>query len=151
MQAQNTNRATKKGVNPRKIWATKFDDNDIGNDESFIMYGYGSPIHEFNNQSKAPNMLSSVELKAECLARVRSDPNMDPRFVALTELCVVNSAYVHTVRDCQAVKRWDTSCVTLVGDAVFKYVCLFPLLYCSGTWWLVENGEADRRAVFRLC
>ncbi|KAL5320592.1 hypothetical protein ACEPPN_011402 [Leptodophora sp. 'Broadleaf-Isolate-01'] len=107
-------------VNPRKIWATKFDDNDIGNDESFIMYGYGSPIHEFNNQSKAPNMLSSVELKAECLARVRSDPNMDPRFVALTELCVVNSAYVHTVRDCQAVKRWDTSCVTLVGDAVFN-------------------------------
>ncbi|KAH7364550.1 hypothetical protein BKA65DRAFT_140569 [Rhexocercosporidium sp. MPI-PUGE-AT-0058] len=107
-------------VNPRKVWATNFDDYNIGNDESFIMYGYGSPTHEFSNQSKAPNMLSSLELKAECLARVRSDPNMDPRFVALTELCVVNSAYVHMVRDFQAVKRWNTSAITLVGDAVFN-------------------------------
>ncbi|KAG4426618.1 hypothetical protein IFR04_000049 [Cadophora malorum] len=107
-------------VNPRKMWATKFDDFDIGNDESFIMYGYGSPIHEFSNRSKPPGELSSVELKAECLSRVLSDPNIDPRFVTLTEHCVVNSAYVHTVKDCQAVKRWDTSSVTLIGDAVFN-------------------------------
>lgn len=108
------------GVNPRKTWATRFDDFDISNDESFIMYGYGSPIHEFSNRSKPPGELSSVELKAECLSRVLSDPNIDPRFVTLTEHCVVNSAYVHTVKDCQAVKRWDTSSVTLIGDAVFK-------------------------------
>lgn len=87
------------------------------------MYGYGSPIQEFSNQSKPPGDLSSLELKAECLARVRSDPNIDSRFVTLTEHCVVNSAYVHTVKDCQAVKKWDTSSVTLIGDAVFKCVC----------------------------
>ncbi|KAE8452146.1 hypothetical protein EG329_001613 [Mollisiaceae sp. DMI_Dod_QoI] len=107
-------------INPRKLWATKFDDFDISNEESFIMFGYGGPVREFINKTKPPTKLSSAELKAECIARVRADPKIDPRFVALAEHCILNTAYVHAVRDCQAVKRWDTSCVTLMGDAVFN-------------------------------
>jgi hypothetical protein len=110
-------------VNPRKQWATKFDDYDIGNDESFIMFGYGSPINEFSNRTKPPGELSPSDLKAEILVRVQADPNIDSKFVALAQHCIVNTAYVHVVRDCQAIKRWDTDSVTvtLVGDAVFKY------------------------------
>jgi hypothetical protein len=111
-------------INPRKRYATLFDDYDMGNEESFIMFGYGSPVHEFSNQSKPPGKLTSIELKEECLARVRSDPSIDPKFVALAEYCIVNTAYVHIVRDCQAIKKWDTGSVTLLGDAVFK--CVFP-------------------------
>jgi 2-polyprenyl-6-methoxyphenol hydroxylase-like FAD-dependent oxidoreductase len=107
-------------TNPRRPWATKFDDFDIANEESFIMFGYGSPINEFTNKSKPPAQLSSLELKEECLARVRADPKIDPRFVALAEHCVPNTAYVHVVRDCHAIKRWDTGSVTLIGDAVFN-------------------------------
>jgi hypothetical protein len=107
-------------INPRKMWATRFDDFDMGNEESFIMFGYGSPAAEFSNRTKPPDKLTSTELKAECLARVRSDPNIGPKFIALAEHCIINTAYVHTVKDCQAIKKWDTSSVTLIGDAVFK-------------------------------
>ncbi|KAF8866380.1 FAD/NAD(P)-binding domain-containing protein [Acephala macrosclerotiorum] len=107
-------------INPQKLWATKFDDFDIGNEESYIMFGYGGPIREFINKSKPAIKLSSAELKAECIARTRADPRIDPKFIALAENCVLNTAYVHAVRDCQAVKRWDTSNVTLMGDSVFN-------------------------------
>lgn len=107
-------------INPRKQWATKFDDLDIANDESFIMFGYGSPLGEFINKSKHPLQLTPQELKAECIARVRKDPGIDPRFVALAEHCLVNTAYVHTNREMQPIKRWDTESITLIGDAVFK-------------------------------
>ena len=86
------------------------------------MYGYGSPLHEFSNRTKHPTKMSPTELKEECLARVRADKAMDPRIVELTERCLVNTAWVHLVRDSQAVKKWDSGTVTLVGDAVFKYV-----------------------------
>lgn len=108
-------------INPRKMWTTRFDDYDMGNEESFIMYGYGSPLSEFSNRSKPPDKLTPLELKEECLARVRSDPTIDPKFIALTEHCVVNTAYVHVVKECQAIKKWDSGSVTLIGDAVFKY------------------------------
>lgn len=107
-------------INPRKPWATKFDDYEISPDDSFIMFGYGSPVDEFLNKKKPPGKLSPEELKEECIARVRLIPNADPKFLALAEKCVINTAYVHVVRDCQAVKRWDTNRVTLIGDAVFK-------------------------------
>jgi hypothetical protein len=107
-------------VNPRKQWASKFDDYDIGNDESFIMFGYGSPVGESSNKTKPPGELSPAELKAEILSRVQADPNIDSRFIALAQNCITNTGYVHVVRDCQAIKRWDTASVTLIGDAVFK-------------------------------
>jgi len=112
-------------VNPRKQWASKFDDYDIGNDESFIMFGYGGPTDEFSNKTKSPGEFSPAELKAEILARVQADPNRDSIFVALAEHCIANTAYVHVVRDCQAIKRWDTDSVTLIGDAVFKCGSLY--------------------------
>ena len=107
-------------INPRKPWATKFDDYEIAPDDSFIMFGYGSPVDEFLNKKKPPGKLSPEELKEECIARVRLIPNSDPKFLALAEKCVVSTAYVHVVRDFQAVKRWHTSRMTLIGDAVFK-------------------------------
>ncbi len=107
-------------VNPRKPWATRFDDLDIANEESFIMIGYGSPINEFTSKSKTLVKLSSLELKKECLERVQADPNIDPRFVALTEHCLPNTSFIHIVRDCHAIKKWDSSSVTLIGDAVLK-------------------------------
>jgi hypothetical protein len=109
-------------VNPRKPWATKFDDYEIAPDGSFIKFGYGSPINEFLNRLKPPGKLSPAELKEECIAQVKSVPNVDPKFIALAEKCLINTAYVHVMKDCQAVKSWDTSCATLIGDAVFKYV-----------------------------
>ena len=105
---------------PRKPWATKFDNYGIAPDDSFIMLGYGSPVDESLNKKKSPRKLSPEELKEECIARVRLIPNADPKFLALAEECVINTAYVHVVRDCQAVKRWDTSRMTLIGDVVFK-------------------------------
>ena len=84
------------------------------------MFGYGSPVDEFLNKTKPPGKLSPEELKEECIARVRLISNAVPKFLSLAEKCVINTAYVHVVRDCQAVKRWDTSRVTLIGDAVFK-------------------------------
>lgn len=109
-------------VNPRKLWATKFDDFEIAADDSFIMFGYGSPVDEFLNKGQPPGKFSAEELKEECIARIRAVPNVDPKFVALAEKCIINTAYVHIVRDCQAVKRWDTGSVTLIGDSVFKYI-----------------------------
>ena len=118
-------------VNPRKPWATKFDDYEIAPEDSFIMFGYGSPVGDFLNKEKPPGKFSPEELKEECIARIRLVPNADPRFIALAEKCLINTAYVHVVRDCQAVKRWDTSSITLIGDAVFKYVPNAPLQYTA--------------------
>jgi hypothetical protein len=85
-------------VNPRKQWAGKFGDYDIGNDESFIMFGYGSPINEFSNKSKPPGELSPAELKAEILARVQTDPNIDSRFIALALLIQRTFMWSETAR-----------------------------------------------------
>ena len=106
-------------MNPRNSWATKFDNYEIAPDDFFNMFGYGSPLDEFLNKKKLPGK-RSPELKEECIAQVRLIPNSDPKFLALAEKCIVNTAYVPVVRDCQAIKRWDTSRMTLIGDAVFK-------------------------------
>ncbi|RDL34494.1 FAD protein [Venustampulla echinocandica] len=107
-------------TNPRKHWATLYDEYDIGMDESFIMFGYGSPCDEFSNKSKPPGELSSEELKVECLERVRADPKMHPSFIALAEQLIINTAHIHIVRDCKAIKRWNSGSVTLIGDSVFS-------------------------------
>lgn len=120
MSHKNQNIMLHTWVSPIKPWTTKFSSTDIANEESFIMYGYGSPRHEFSNKSKPASKMTGQELKEECLARVHADPGIDPRLVQLTELCLADTAYVHSVRDCQVVKRWDTGNITLVGDSVFK-------------------------------
>lgn len=107
-------------TNPRKRWATDYDDNDIGTEESFIMFGYGSPISEFVNKSKPPQTFSSEELKQEVIARAKNDPKVHPDFLILAEKCVVNTAYIHMVRNIKAIKPWSANNVTLVGDAVFN-------------------------------
>ncbi len=112
-------------MNPRKPWATNFDGYEVAPDDSFIIFSYGSPVDEFLDKKTPPGKLSPEELKEECIARIRLVPTADPKFLALAEKCVINTAYVHVVRDCQAVKRWDISRVTLIGDAVFKQALLF--------------------------
>jgi hypothetical protein len=107
-------------MNPRKKWATIYDEYDIAANESFIMFGYGSPIDQFCNRTKPPLRFSSEELKAECITRAKHDNKLHPDFVTLAEKCVINTGYVHMVRDTGTVKPWDSNCVTLVGDAVFK-------------------------------
>ncbi|KAF4636347.1 hypothetical protein G7Y89_g1739 [Cudoniella acicularis] len=107
-------------MNQKRHWATLYDEYDIGTDESFITFGYGGPRSEFLNQSKPISKLSSEELKLECIMRARGNPNIHPNFVALAEQCIINTAYVHVVKDCQAIKRWNTDSVTLIGDSVFN-------------------------------
>jgi hypothetical protein len=89
-------------------------------DESFIMFGYGSPINEFMNKSKPPQKLSSQELRTECIARTRFDRKLHPDFKTLAEKCILNTAYIHMVKNTKAMKPWTSDNVTLVGDAVFK-------------------------------
>ncbi|KAH8602811.1 hypothetical protein B0O99DRAFT_604380 [Bisporella sp. PMI_857] len=118
--SQNQNLIVHSWMNPRKKWATKYDEYDIVADESFIMFGYGSPIGRFRNQSKAPDKLSSEELRQECIDRAKAEPNMHPDFVTMAEKCILNTAYIHMVRDTKAIKPWSSDCVTLIGDAVFN-------------------------------
>ena len=106
--------------NPGKRWTDDYDEWDIGPNESFIMLGYGSPVSQFINKSKPAGEMSSEELKTEIMSRVKTDRSIHPNFVLLAEQCVLNSAWVHVVKDCQAVKAWGSSSVTLIGDSVFK-------------------------------
>ncbi|KAH6675569.1 hypothetical protein B0J14DRAFT_586781 [Halenospora varia] len=107
-------------MNQKRHWATMYDEYDIGTEESFIMFGYGSPCNEFINKSKPISKLTSEELKQECILRARSDPKIHPNFVTLAEQCIINTAYVHVVKDCQAIKKWNSDSVTLIGDSVFN-------------------------------
>jgi len=84
------------------------------------MFGYGSPINQFSNKTKAPHKLSTEELKAEVITRIKLDPKIHPDFMTLAEKCLIHTSYVHMVRDTKAVKPWNPSCVTLLGDSVFK-------------------------------
>lgn len=107
-------------MNPIKKWATKFDDVDIAADESFIMFGYGSTIRSFCNKTKPPQEFTSAELKEECIVRAGLDRKLHPDFVNLVERCLVNTAYLHMIKDTKALKPWDDDCITLLGDSVFK-------------------------------
>lgn len=107
-------------VNPRKKWATRFDEYDIATEESFIMFGYASPITEFADKSKPPQKMTSAELKEECIARAKLDWRLHPDFKNLAEKCILNTAYVHMVKNAKAIKPWTSDNVTLVGDAVFN-------------------------------
>lgn len=90
--------------------------------ESFIMYGYGSPASAFINKTKPPENLTPEELKAEIINRSKVDRNIHPNFLKLAEMCLTKTAYLHMVKKCDSVKPWDSTSVTLIGDAVFKYV-----------------------------
>jgi hypothetical protein len=84
------------------------------------MFGCGSPVDKFLNRTKAPDQLSSRELKEECVARVRNNPDIHPNFKALARYCVTNTAYIHMVKIADTIKPWDSPNVILLGDAVFK-------------------------------
>ncbi|KAF7950686.1 uncharacterized protein EAE97_002238 [Botrytis byssoidea] len=106
--------------NPMKPWATEYTADEIEPSESFIMYGYGSPASAFINQSKPPEEFTPVELKTEIIARSKTDRNVHPNFLQLAEMCLTSTAYLHMVKKCDSVKPWDSTNVTLIGDAVFN-------------------------------
>ncbi|ESZ93924.1 hypothetical protein SBOR_5683 [Sclerotinia borealis F-4128] len=106
--------------NPMKPWATEFTTEETDPSESFIMYGYGSPASAFINKTKRPEELSPAELKTEIITRSKTDRNIHPNFLRLAEMCLTNTAYLHMVKKCDSVKPWDSTSVTLIGDAVFN-------------------------------
>ncbi|TGO86655.1 hypothetical protein BPOR_0286g00050 [Botrytis porri] len=106
--------------NPMKPWATDYTADEIEPSESFIMYGYGSPASAFINKTKPPEEFTPVELKTEIIARSKTDRNVHPNFLQLAEMCLTNTAYLHMVKKCDSVKPWDSTSVTLIGDAVFN-------------------------------
>lgn len=106
--------------NPMKPWATDYTADDIEPCESFIMYGYGSPASAFINKTKPPEELTPAELKAEIINRSKADSNIHSNFLQLAEMCLTNTVYLHMVKKCDSVKPWDSTNVTLIGDAVFN-------------------------------
>ncbi|KAB8291174.1 hypothetical protein EYC80_009862 [Monilinia laxa] len=106
--------------NPMKPWATEYTEDEMEPSESFIMYGYGSPASAFINQTKPPEKLTPEELKAEIINRSKVDRNIHPNFLKLAEMCLTKTAYLHMVKKCDSVKPWDSTSVTLIGDAVFN-------------------------------
>jgi 2-polyprenyl-6-methoxyphenol hydroxylase-like FAD-dependent oxidoreductase len=117
--------------NPMKPWATAYTEDEIDPSESFIMYGYGSPISAFINKSKPPEEFTPEELKTEVIARSKTDRNIHPNFHQLAEMCLTKTAYLHMVKKCDSVKPWDSTNVTLIGDAVFKYAANIASCYLS--------------------
>ncbi|KAH6714315.1 hypothetical protein BKA61DRAFT_551754 [Leptodontidium sp. MPI-SDFR-AT-0119] len=114
--------------NPNKIFATNYTKDDIEPTESFIMFGYGSPVSRFVNRRCAPQNLTKQELKNEVVARSRAEKKMHHTFLALVEKCLVETAFVHVVKKCEAIRPWSDDQVTLIGDAVFKYVVMATTL-----------------------
>ncbi|KAG4032441.1 hypothetical protein MFRU_007g03440 [Monilinia fructicola] len=106
--------------NPLKPWATEYTEDEMEPSESFIMYGYGSPASAFINKTKPPENLTPEELKAEIINRSKVDRNIHPNFLKLAEMCLTKTAYLHMVKKCDSVKPWDSTSVTLIGDAVFN-------------------------------
>ncbi|PQE32202.1 FAD-dependent monooxygenase protein [Rutstroemia sp. NJR-2017a WRK4] len=106
--------------NPMKPWATAYTEDEIDPSESFIMYGYGGSTSAFINKSKPPEQFTPEELKTEVIARSRTDRNIHPNFHQLAEMCLTKTAYLHMVKKCDSVKPWDSTNVTLIGDAVFN-------------------------------
>ncbi|RDW73539.1 hypothetical protein BP6252_07446 [Coleophoma cylindrospora] len=106
-------------VNPAKPWSDSVSEDEFGPDESFIMFGYGSPVSKFINK-KPVTELSREEMKEECILRAKTDPDIHPNLLALAEHCAVSSGWMHLVQDCQVIKHWESDCVTLIGDSVFN-------------------------------
>lgn len=115
--------------NPNKIFASNYTTKDIEPTESFIMFGYGSAVSRFVNRRCAPQNLSKQELKDEVVARSRAEKKMHHTFLALAEKCLVETAFVHVVKKCEAIRPWNDDQVTLIGDAVFKYVVFLAFYF----------------------
>jgi len=89
------------------------------------MIGYGCQADHFINISKRPEQFSAAELKAEVMARASMDLDIHPSFQILAHMCVTNSVYLHMEQNSDVAKPWKSRSVTLVGDAVFKFVSMF--------------------------
>lgn len=106
--------------NPLAPYATRYNTLTIEPEESYIMLGVGSPISHFRNRRVSPDKLSSMELKAEILARTNA-PDILSRFAELCSMACENTAYVHMVRKSATLKPWGgPGRVTLLGDSVFN-------------------------------
>ncbi|KFZ04825.1 hypothetical protein V502_09994 [Pseudogymnoascus sp. VKM F-4520 (FW-2644)] len=105
--------------NPLAPFATRYTNLTIEPEESYIMFGAGSPVSNFQNRRCPPNCLTSAELKSELIERT-SKPDIHPRFAELAQMVCTDTAYVHTVRKSEVIRPWTSQTVTLLGDAVFN-------------------------------
>ncbi|RGP78931.1 hypothetical protein FLONG3_2836 [Fusarium longipes] len=105
--------------NPDQPYAKGLDPHHIDPETSYVMVGFGSRLIDFADQSKSPAEMSPHELKAECISRVNAHPT-HPSIKALVELIVTDSAYANVFRMVDVSESWDSSNVTLVGDATFN-------------------------------
>ncbi|OAF60374.1 hypothetical protein VC83_03470 [Pseudogymnoascus destructans] len=108
-----------RSMNPLIPYATRYTSSTIEPDESFIMFGGGSPVSNFDNRRCAPNNLRPAELKAEVISRT-SKTGIHPRFAMLAQMACIDTAHVFLVRKCDVVHPWVSQNVTLLGDAVFN-------------------------------
>ncbi|KAF4944296.1 hypothetical protein FGADI_12780 [Fusarium gaditjirri] len=91
-----------------------YDLENIDPNDSFLMFGLGSYTNEFENQSKHPDEMISMELKDECLSRAK---NWNPLLRALISLSVPSSVFMSHVKTQDPIKPWESGRVTLLGDA----------------------------------
>lgn len=90
----------------------------IDPEDSFLMCGLGSLTKDFLNKSKDPDEMTSEELKAECVDRVRQ---LHPTFRNLVSLAVPSSVYMAHIKTQDPIKPWaEGHCVTLLGDAAHR-------------------------------
>ncbi|OBU00795.1 hypothetical protein VE01_01138 [Pseudogymnoascus verrucosus] len=108
-----------RSMNPLIPYATRYTSSTIEPDESFITFGAGSPVSNFDNRRCAPNNLRPAELKAEVISRT-SKTGIHPRFAMLAQMACIDTAHVFLVQKCDVVHPWASPNVTLLGDAVFN-------------------------------
>lgn len=104
--------------NPLIPYATRYTSFTMEPEESFIVFGAGSPVSNFRN-GRAPNNLRPAELKAEVISRT-SQNGIHPRFAMLAKMACIDTAYVFMVHKSEIVPPWVSKNVTLLGDAVFN-------------------------------
>ncbi|KAH9897331.1 hypothetical protein F4778DRAFT_745289 [Xylariomycetidae sp. FL2044] len=109
-------------INPEAEFTQDSNVEHIGQEQSFIMAGFGSELRHYHNKSKSPEQFTSEELREEIQKRLHSYKKVDPLFVEMADKVVLDSAYSNILKLVEQPKPWDNPFVTLLGDATMKWV-----------------------------
>ncbi|RYP58670.1 hypothetical protein DL769_008846 [Monosporascus sp. CRB-8-3] len=107
-------------VNPEARYTENSTTEHIGQEQSFIMAGFGSELRHYHNKSKNPEQFTSEELRDEVRTRLHGYKKVDPLFVEMADKVVLDSAYSNILKLVEQPKPWDNPCVTLLGDATMN-------------------------------